>query len=372
MSKNGYRILHTESSTARGGQEFRVLQEALGMIARGHRVVLAAPWNSWLSAEGLKQGLPVVTIGRTWIQWPFTMAVLQRAMRRERIQIVQCHGSADSWAAALVARSIPQRPLVVQVRHKSTAVRNSVLHRWAYRRGYAAIVTTGEAVRRRLLEQFQLDPSKIVSIPTGVDLERFAVRSSNDVLRHSFGWNRDHCLVGTVAFLRSYKGLEVLIEAAAKLRQRYPRIRFVIAGEGEEQPKISSRIRELGLQDRVVLTGYWEDVPGLLAMLDIYVQPSLKDEGVPQGVVQALAMERAVVATAVGGTGEVILPGRTGLLIEPGSAEALAQAVSALVENVDLRSRLAREGRQHVLRSYSAQEMLRKTEQLYEHLMGTA
>ncbi len=372
MRESRYHILHTESSTVQGGQEFRVLQEALGMTARGHRVVLAAPRDSWLLAEGVKQGLPVVGIGRTWMQWPFTMAALRRAIRRERIQIVQCHGSADSWAAALVAHSIPQRPLVVRVRHKSTAVQNSLLHRWAYRRGYAAIVTTGEAVRRRLLEQFRLDPSKIVSIPTGVDFERFVARAGNEELRHAFGWNRDHCLVGTVAFLRSYKGLGLLIEAAAKLGQRYPHIRFVIAGEGEEREKISRRIRELGLQGRVVLTGYWEDIPDLLAMLDIYVQPSLKDEGVPQGIVQALAMERAVVATAVGGTGEVILPGRTGLLIEPGSAEVLAQAVSTLVENVDLRHRLAREGRQHVLRSYSVQEMLRKTEQLYDRLFRIA
>ncbi|WP_447973828.1 glycosyltransferase [Nitrospira sp. Kam-Ns4a] len=294
------RILHTESSLDLGGQELRVLREAEGMTKRGYPVFLAVSPDSRLRHEAEQANVPVVPIRFHKARFAGLVVDVLRAISKYEIRIVNTHGSLDSWTASVAARLSPARPVVIRTRHKSTPVTNTVRHRLLYKVLPDVIVTTGARVRESLIGQLGLCPSDVVSIPTGVDTSVFRPAARTSTLRTEVGAAAGDPLIGTVAFLRSYKGLTHLIDAAALVRCRHPEAKFLIVGEGPEQARLMAQIHRLRLSSTVMLTGFRRDVPDLLAELDVFVLSSLDGEGLPQALTQAMAMQRAVVATCVG------------------------------------------------------------------------
>ena len=167
------RILHTESSLGMGGQEYRVLEEAQGMETRGHKVVVAAPQGSQLAALAKQRGLQVKTTSSGNRGWITLIPSYLRIMKECEIDVVNTHGSLDSWTASIAGRISSRRPIIIRTRHKSTPVSRTWRHRLLYGRLPHVVTTTGEAVRQELMTGNRLSPSRVISIPTGVDLERF-------------------------------------------------------------------------------------------------------------------------------------------------------------------------------------------------------
>lgn len=364
------RILHTECSGDLGGQELRVLLEAQGMAQRGHQIVLAVPAKSRLRDAAEKAGVPVEPLRFHNGRFPALVLEFMRILRRREVRIVNTHGSLDSWTASLAARFAPTRPILIRTRHKSTPVTNTARHRLLYKRWPHVIVTTGLTVRERFIGGLGVPPSQVVSIPTGVDTERFKPRAPSGAIRQELGIESEGPLIGSVAFLRSYKGLGYLIDAAARLRRRYPDARFVIAGDGPEQGELSRRIHRAGLAKTVTLLGFRGDIPNVLSELDVFVLPSVEGEGLPQALTQAMAMQRAIVSTPAGGIPEVLHHGITGLLARIADAESLAECIGMLLQDRLLRMRLGRAARECILKEYTLEHMLDRTELLYGRLLG--
>ncbi|GJL58424.1 MAG: glycosyl transferase group 1 [Nitrospirales bacterium] len=362
------RILHTESSSGMGGQEYRVLEEAQGMEKRGHTVVVAAPHGSQLAALAEQRGLQVrsTTSGkRGWLTLvPFYLGIL----KHYQIDVVNTHGSLDSWTASIAGRISSRRPIIVRTRHKSTPVSRTWRHQLLYGKLPHVVTTTGEAVRQGLMTRTRLSPSRVISIPTGVDLERFQPQLPDTSLRRSLGLGSQGPLVGAVTFLRPEKGMSVLIEAVRWLKERFSTVECVIIGDGGEKPALLGRIRELGLEHCVHLVGVRQDIPALLAILDVVVIPSF-EEGIPQSLTQALAMERPVVASAVGGVPEVVQDGQSGLLVPPRDPEILAEKIGCLLSDPLAATRMGKIGRQVIQERFSLEHMLTQTELVYRQLM---
>lgn len=362
------RILHTESSSGMGGQEYRVLEEAHGMEKRGHTVVVAAPHGSRLAALAEQRGLQVKTTTSGKRGWMTLIPSYLRILKHCEIDVVNTHGSLDSWTAAIAGRISSRRPIIVRTRHKSTPVSRTWRHRLLYGKLPHVVTTTGEAVRQGLMIRNRLSPSRVISIPTGVDLERFHPQPPDVSLRKSLGLGGQGPLVGAVTFLRPEKGMIVLIEAVARLKKRFSTLECVIIGDGGEKPALINRIRELGLEHSVHLVGFRQDVPALLAILDVVVIPSF-EEGIPQSLTQALAMERPVVASAVGGVPEVVQDGLSGLLVPPNDPEILAEKIACLLDDPIAATRMGKVGRQVIQERYSLEHMLTQTEVVYRRLM---
>ena len=143
---------------------------------------------------------------------------------------------------------------------------------------------------------------------------------------------------------------------------------FWIVGDGPQQETVKKQVIAEGLQHHVRLTGFREDIPDLLAHMDVFVLASIDGEGIPQGVTQALAMERAVVATKVGGIPEVIRDGKNGYLVDPKNSEQLAEKICNLLSDRELRRGFGTCGRDRIHECYGLETMLDRTEQLYESL----
>lgn len=366
-------ILHTESSTGWGGQEFRILLEARAMQERGHRVLLACAPDCRLAQRAREWNLPVEGIVfRRSMDWRAILR-LRRLMRQERVDILNTHSSKDSWCGSLAAR-LARGVKVVRTRHVSIPIQNNLPTRWLYTRLTDAIITTGEKLREQLIRDNGFRPEKIVSIATGVDLQRFnPSRYSHLTVREELGLSPETPLIGTIAMLRRMKGHHVLMDAAAQVLRQMPQVKFLIVGDIPSASPVKANLEEqvarLGIGGSVLFAGYREDVPEILAALDCVVLPSTRDEGVPQSVAQALAMARPVVATDVGATAELVENGVTGILVPPNNATALAEGILSVLRDPTTASQRALVGQQRVRERHSVERMAEQVERLYERLM---
>ena len=230
------------------------------------------------------------------------------------------------------------------------------------------IITTCESTRKVMIRTNRLSENNVISIPTGVVLKKFdAHRNSSDGLKKSLEIDDKFPIICKIAVLRSWKRHDIFLEAARRIVQEIPEARFLIVGEGPQRENIKKRIKKLGLTENVIMTGYREDIPGILAISDISVLVSDSAEGVPQIIVQSLAMKKPVIGTNVGGIPELIIDGKTGILIEPNNPDILAEKILILLRDKDFAKRLGEEGRKLVEERFSSAIMVDKLERIYKN-----
>jgi len=226
----------------------------------------------------------------------------------------------------------------------------------AQRAAYACahvIVANAQAVSDRLRVE-RVPARKVTIVSNGLDLSQFQPRRLEPPLRR----------VVTVANLRPEKGHDVMIDAAARVLERYPDARFDFVGGGTEHERLVARVRERGISGAVSFLGHSEDVPACLAAADIFVLPS-RTEAFPNAVLEAMASGLPVVASKVGGVREIIEDERTGLLVPAGDPRALADQVCRLMADAGLGVRLGSAGRTMVEGRFSFDRMVDAFERVY-------
>ncbi|MGZ8429697.1 MAG: glycosyltransferase family 4 protein [Candidatus Deferrimicrobiaceae bacterium] len=356
-------IVHTEWSSGFGGQEHRILIESREMTRRGHRVLVACPPDAALGPKARDAGIPVTEIPIRAALDPAAVASLARLFRREGATVVNTHSGKDSWVGSMAAK-IAGVPLLLRTRHISLPVRRTFYNAiWRWPDGY---ITTGEPIREHLIRQ-GIPADRVVSIPTGVDVDRFSPSVSGEAVRRELGIPPGQRVVSVIGVLRSWKRIDLFVEIAEILAREEPALRFLVVGEGPQEKNIRRKIDELGVGGRVLLLGHRDDVPEILAASDAMVMTSMK-EGLPQVVLQALAMERPVVASPVGAIPEAVTHGETGLLCPPGEAGGFVAAIRSLLHDPALGRRLGAAGRRRILERHSATAMGEMTEAFYRHL----
>ena len=360
-------ILHTEASTGWGGQEIRIILESLEFAGRGYRMLIACPAEARISAKAAEAGLRVINLP---MRGPFDPRAIKKFLsiiKSEKVDIIHTHSSKDSWLAGMAGR-LAKTP-VVRSRHLSTPVGKSWFTSFVYRSLPDRIITSGEAIKRMLVERNGIDPAKIVSVPAGVDTEKYNPQVSAAKVIKELGLAGAYPVVGCVAMLRSWKGQKDLFDAVPRIIKSYPEARFVIAGDGPKREEFLGQIRALGIERSVIMTGLRKDVEEIIAALDIFVLLSTASEATSQVIPQALSIGKAVVATDVGGLPEIIEDNVTGLLIPKGDPAAIADAIIKLADDKELAGRLARTGREKVLKDFTLKGMIDKTEGVYNRLL---
>lgn len=214
----------------------------------------------------------------------------------------------------------------------------------------------GHAAQYRILRS-GIDPS-LYGAPAG----------ARDRLRAAIGAAPEDVVVGSIANFKPQKGPLDFVEAARLARLRDPRLCFFIAGDGELRPAVERAIARADLGGAVHLLGWRDDVPELLASMDIFVLTSLF-EGLPRVVLQAMAASVPVVATDTGGVSEVVVEGTTGLLVPPGDPAAAAKAIVALAGDQNARRRFAQAARFRLGEEFDIRRMVRELEDLYDEVL---
>ena len=300
-------------------------------------------------------------------------AKLARHIARRGIQIVHAYNFYGNVFAIPPARLVA--PVVIaSIRDRApylTAMQKRV-QRYACQFADCVLVNA-DAVKDWLIGE-GYSASNIVVIRNGVDTSRFDGPPADARLRQELGLEPDTRLVTVVSRLTRLKGIENFLEAAAALKPRYPKARFLIVGETSPHDRpylneLTDLARRLGVADRVTFTGLRSDVPALLGSSAVAVMPSL-NEALSNVLLESMASGAAVVATRVGGTPEALRDGDTGLLVEPGDSAAITTAIARLLDDRELAIRLGRSARSLIADKFSVDRMVRSTERLYTDLLA--
>lgn len=364
-----------------GAQEVaRTLAEHLA--AAGCDVAIAALADGPLRDPIEAAGIPVTLLPerRAAITSPVAFAAEMGRLRREllglidarRVDVVQTHLLRSLDFLALSLKTGRDVKVYWTFHNANFDLRRDHLrrHGWllgAKRQAHHALYTLGSRradgliavapeVKESILATMPgIAPDKIAVIPNGVDTRRYQRRGDRAATRAALGLSPEERAVAVVATFKEQKGHRYLIEAAAHLRDDYPQARYLLIGDGELRAALERQIAAAGLQATFRLLGTRPDVPALLAAADLFVLPSLW-EGLPMALIEAMAAGLPVVATDVSGTRGVMRDGETGLLVPPGDATALAQAMAALLAEPERAAQMGAAARRRVELHFSARK----------------
>ncbi len=362
-------ILHTESSVGWGGQEIRILTEMQGMARRGHRVHLVTANSADILPAARARGLPVAGLPIEAKKLPGLIAVRDWLGRHGRdFDVINTHSSTDAWLVALARITRGGMPPVVRTRHVSTPVNTSRTTRWLYATATAEIVVTGEALKSQLVRDNGLDPARITSVRTGIDLAHF--RPLDRAAARAVHRVDARPAVAILATLRDWKGHDELLDAWTQLRAQVPGWQLLIIGDGPRRAHLEARVASMGLSGDIRFAGNQDDVPGWFACADIAVLPSWGDEGVPQSLMQAAACGLPVVSTTIGAISEAVRDGETGFLVPPHDVPALVQAMGRLMNDAGLRHRMGAAAQAYAQANFGIDGMLDGMERVFERVAG--
>lgn len=340
------RVLWLIKGLGPGGAERLLVSQAAVRDRSAVEVAVAylLPWKDHLVAPLAEVGVRAVCLdgGREVdLRWARR---LRRLLVERRPQVVHVHSPYVAVVTRLVLRTLPRRrrPALVVTEHNRWP-RHDPVTRLANRLTLGlddADLAVSDDVRATMGPRHR---GRVEVVRHGVDLASVrAAEGGRDEVRAALGLGPEDLVVVTVANLRREKGLDVLLEAAARVDAdpRGARVRFVVVGQGPLADELAARHERLGLGERVVLAGYRPDAVAVVAAADVFCLAS-RHEGLPVALMEALALGRPVVATRVGGIPELVDDGVEGLLVPPDDPRALADAVLRVADDEGLRERLA-------------------------------
>ena len=295
------------------------------------------------------------------------MKALASFIRAFRPDVVNTHLFRTTALVAPLARALAV-PAVVETYHGREAWRAGALKGcFAIDRAVTAafvdrVIAVSEASRRFLLDNKHVPPAKVVTVPNGREPSRSGP-ADRDEVRRELGVSSGTVL-GILGRLEEQKGHRYLLRALPDILREEPALWLLVVGEGSLRDALERDARELGVDHRVIFTGFRSDVPRVLAAVDVVVQPSLY-EGLPLTCIEAAAAAKPIVAPAVDGTPEVVAHGETGLLVPPGDSCALADAVLQLLRDPATAIRLGRRARVVALDRFSLSASVRATAEIF-------
>lgn len=369
MATEPISILLFTNTTVRYGVEEHILQLLHNLDRRLFRPYLACPpeLGHVLKAE-LPADVELFPVKIGGITDYAGARGLYRILRDRRIQILHSHMFQSSMFASPIGR-LASVPVVLETAHVREVWRkgmkaNYVVDRFAGR-FVDRYIAVSHAIARYLVEIKGLPEKKIQVIHNGVDMNKFgpslAVRPG---MKKALGIAEGDATLLVVGRLELQKGHQVLLEAMVKIRGEFPGAKLICLGDGALRGKLAESMEKLSLGNSVRFVGFQSNVREWLAMADISVLPSFY-EGLPLSAIESLAAGRPMVATAVDGTPEVVIDGKTGLTVPPGDPKAMAEAICRLLRDPGWASQLAQTGREYVISEFSLDCFARKTQEFY-------
>lgn len=359
------RTLHLDTERGWRGGEQQALYLAKGLAARGHVAELVGLEGEEFVRRGREAGIPVHEGRLRGELNPLAISTVTALLTRGRFDLIHCHTAHAHTIGAIAARLAGRLPCLVSRRVDFPVKRGLFgVKLVKYRRGVTHYLAISSAVERELLAA-GVAARRISRVPSGIDPTRHA-NADPQLLEREFGVAPDAPVIGAVGHFAWHKGFEVLIDAAPRLLERFPRLRFFLLGDGELAAQLNARIDSAGERTRAafLLPGFRDDVASFVARADAFAAPSLL-EGLNTSILDALWLARPVVASNVGGIPDAIEHEVTGLLVPPDDPSALAAALERVLSNRELGAALGRSGRARVEDRFTVDAMVDRTLAVY-------
>lgn len=366
-------ILHTIDTTGPGGAETVFIDLATQLPEDKYRSVVVIRGKGWVYEELHRRGVrPILLDAKGSFNWHY-LSGLRRLIKQERVDLVQSHllGSNVYCSLAGLTSRIPVIATFHGVVDISENERMKGLKFSAINMGAQRIIAVSGGLREDIISRTSLNPGKIEIIYNGIHSSEFQRPRSNS-LRLKYDWSEDDFIIGSLGNIRSAKGYNILLEAAALLKKRGKSYRFVIAGQPDKKGLYEALLdqrEELGLEEQVQFLGFLDDPAEFLANLDLFLSSSIS-EGLPLSAIQAMAAQLPLLATRCGGYEELVTDRENGWLVDVGNPVAIADAISLLAEKPEIRAKLAEKARKHVVETFDISVMLSAYERIYGQLIS--
>lgn len=364
-------ILHTIDTTGPGGAETVFIDLASRLPQEKYRSVVLIRGTGWVYDELCRRGIkPVLMDAKGSFNWRYLKG-LAALIRRENVDLIQSHLLGSNVYCSL-AGLLTRKPVVATF-HGAVDIGESErlkgLKFGAINLGARCIVAVSDSLRENIVKRTPLKAGKTRVIYNGIKTADFQ-RPRSDALRLQYGWPREDIIVGSLGNIRSAKGYDILLRAAALLRDKPVTCRFVIAGEGKPglYDDLLNLRAELGLEETVHFPGFNTDPAGFLSNLDLFLLPSTS-EGFSIATIQAMASGLPVIVTRSGGPEEIVTHGENGWMVDTGSPKAIAEAVEKLATDRDLGEILSTKGQKHAAITFDIDTMLSAYQEVYDKLL---
>lgn len=357
-----------------GGTETHILELASRLDRSRFAVTVCALKSGGTMVQELeKRGVRVLSLDGTGKLDARVIVRLFKLLRAEQPDVVQAFLFWANVAARACGRILRAFPVISS--YHDEVVREGWLVRMVDRLTLTwtdRIVCCSGAVGRSVVSRIGGKIEQCTIIPFGVDIEQFEATAA--ATRRELGLRDSQKVIGTVCRLvEPKKGLRFLLQAMAVLARKYgqPPCQLLIVGDGPSRQELELLRDQLKLSTWVVFSGSRRDIPRVLHAVDAFVLPSLY-EGFGIAILEAMAAGKPVIATAVGGIPEFVLSGETGLLVEPGNVEALADAIDQLLSHPQQAQTMGVKGRIRAGESYHISTVVRQHEQVYTACLAQA
>ncbi|HMB71884.1 MAG TPA: glycosyltransferase [bacterium] len=365
------RILFATSIRTWGGGEEWMLANARGLANRGHEVSLTAPAGSAVLQRSRAAGLRC-------FQAPFradldlqSFARVHRHCMHHRIQAMVLNMDRVLRVGGTAAR-LAGVPVVLPRRGSEFPLKDGLLYRWTYRRIATGMLVNSQATARTLVRNLAWRPAgRVHVLPNGLDPARFDGARSRDSVRDDLAIDPHARVVLAVGELTARKNAALLVDAAPAIAAAVPNLCILIAGAGAEEERLRRRIRDNGMEARIRLLGFRDDVPDLLAAADLLVHPA-RVEGFGYAVAEAMAAGLPVVATNASSLPELVDDGVTGVLFPPEDRGALEGAVIDYLNDPEKAAAHGAAGRARAHREFRLDRRLSELEELLEREIADA
>ena len=366
MTTKRLKILIVSSAKCWAGGEIYAIRLAEEMQKRGHEIGFVCLPGTPLEEELKKRRLHYIPGAPRNSGDIASVIRMASHIRRHGWEVIHGHVGRD-YVPVVLAGILADRPAII-TRHLLNPMKTA--SRWALRRA-ARVVAVSQAVADVLTAESGLPERLVTTLLTGIDTSQFRPGESARSLLPSLGIPGEAMVIGAVNRLHEGKRIDILLQAAAIVNRDHPNARLVMIGDGHLRDQVETMIQDLGLTGVVTLAGFRSDVDRLLPEFDLFCLASDRE---PLGyvVLEAMACGLPVIASRSGGVVEAVVDGETGLLFEPGSADSMAAAMSALIEDRGRAKAMGMAGRARVEREFSQSHMMDTMAAIYEEVVHTA
>lgn len=361
-------ILHIIDTTGPGGAETVFIDLITYLPRKQYRPIVVIRGKGWVYDALQRRGIePVLLDAKGSFNWPYLKSLVT-LIRREKVDLIQSHLLGSNIYASLAG--LLSRTPVVATFHGNVDVAEKERLLWlkfaAINYGAVAIIAVSNALRDNIVQRTCLRSDKTQVIYNGINTSNFQ-RDKSNRLRQQFGWNKDEIIIGSLGNIRPAKAYDVLLQAAALLKDKQQSYRFVIAGQGKGHlyQNLLQLQADLALDDQVQFSGFNDDPAEFLSNLDLFLLSS-SSEGFSIATIQAMAAGLPVIATRSGGPQEIITHAENGWLVDVDKPQQIAEAIEKLTNDKDLSKQLAKAGQKHVIQTFDIKNMINSYEAIYQ------
>ncbi|MBK8563595.1 MAG: glycosyltransferase family 4 protein [Saprospiraceae bacterium] len=365
-------ILHLSTAQSwRGGeQQLAYLIEELEL--QGIHQTVFCPRMSVLESHCRKNGVDVISFGKTFNLDPLISKKIASIVKSKGITHLHAHDSPSHTFSVMAAALFGNNAPIIVHRRVDFPIGKNLLSKWKYNHpSIVKIICVSDFIRKMVLSEIH-QTRRLAVVHSGIDLPRFKNPSNTlktNRLRSEFKIPNNHFLVANIAAIAPHKDYETFLGTAEKLlKSGLPAHFLAIGGDGGEEEKIRYLIQKKSLQDRVLLTGFRNDIPEILPEIDLLLFTS-KTEGLGTTLLDAFACKVPVVASRTGGITELVEHGKTGLLCKVGDVDGFAQTVNSILADNPLRQRLAENSFQKV-QNFGKQQMASAILKIYQETLA--